>query len=63
MKLYKHKNNTDVAFKINQTKEDKNYLHLQISWYNIVSKPSFFIERDSIKIKKSDLKNWIIIKR
>lgn len=61
MKLYKHKNNTDVAFKINQTKEDKNYLHLQISWYNIVSKP-FFIDYDEIKIRKEDVKNWQIIK-
>lgn len=63
MKLYKHKNNTDVAFKIININNIEQYVQLDVSWYNITSKHPFFIERDSIKIKKSDLKNWIIIKR
>lgn len=62
MNLYKHINNTDVAFKITKINYIEEYVHLDISWYNIVSKP-FFIDNDSIKIKKSDLKNWMIIKK
>lgn len=62
MKLYKHINNTDVAFKIININYIEDYVQMDVSWYNIVSEV-FFIDKDSIRIKKSDLKNWIIINK
>lgn len=57
--LYKHKNNTDVAFSpISVRQQDKSLL-LFGRWYNIVNPTNvFFIEDDEITIKLSDVDKW-----
>ena len=57
--LYKHKNNTDVAFApISVVRREKDLL-LFGRWYNIVNPTNvFFISDDEISIKLADVQKW-----
>lgn len=56
--MYKHINNTDVAFvPLQLEKESDTALTYYGKWYNIVNVP-YFIQYDEITIKTNDLTNW-----
>lgn len=60
--LYKHKNNTDVAFVADSIVDLHDHLILAIRWYNIVNLSNlFFIDYDEIKIKKTQIKKWELV--
>lgn len=57
--LYKHLNNTDVAFLVETVVEEKNHLRLTGEWVNIVNRNNLFVvQKDDITINNFDLKNW-----
>lgn len=57
--LYKHINNTDVAFVADSVVDLDDHLILAIRWYNIVNLSNlYFIDYDEIKINKSKIKKW-----
>lgn len=60
LSVYKHTNNTDVAFMVRKvTYQDSNVIDLKVIWLNIVNlaNPLVLFE-DRITIQKPDLKNW-----
>jgi hypothetical protein len=59
-KLYKHRNNTDVAFSPSSvSKKPNGDLKLEGDWFNIVNPIKiFFIDHDKITIKKKDILDW-----
>lgn len=56
-KMIKHRNNTDIAFKVNYVNDGGEYFNLIGVWYNIVSS-MFPINEDIIHIKKEHMDNW-----
>ena len=57
-KLYKNKNNTDVAFYPTYILEGDVGLYLDGNWVNIVYDQPKLLDKDSIYIKKNDIPNW-----
>lgn len=61
-KLYKHNNNTDVAFKplVIFVNHRLQVYKAQGYWINIVNPDKFYIiNNEKIEIKISDLPNWV----
>lgn len=59
IRLYKHKNNRDVAFHEINSYIDGKYVRKRVYWFNIVNKNNIFpIRSDDISILKKDLTNW-----
>lgn len=57
--LFKHINNTDIAFKINIISPNSNGCGFDVTWFNIVDSNNVFkIGGDLIHIKDSDLHKW-----
>lgn len=57
--LYKHKNNTDVAFEPVESTWNDDGCFLTIRWWNITNPESWkFVATDNIFIKREDLPNW-----
>lgn len=59
--LYKHANNTDVAFHVvRQSLMDEDVWELTVYWWNIgqCHKPWCMDVRQTIKVKESDRANW-----
>lgn len=57
--IYKHENNTDVAFEIIRTHyRDAKRIKLKIFWWNIVGNPYPLGIIENIEIKMSDWNNW-----
>lgn len=63
MVLYKHKNNTDVAFRIieQSVHENEEGIRLIVEWWNVMG-VYYIIGRDSIFIKFRDIPKWEEIK-
>lgn len=57
-KLYKHKNNTEVAFNPTYILEGDVGFYMEGQWYNIVSGVPKLLETDAITIKRQDLDQW-----
>lgn len=59
MTLYKHVNNTDVAFCPTHVDEQFDTLVILGHWYNIVNPNKvLYISSDMIKVNKLDIDNW-----
>lgn len=59
--LYKHRNNSDVAFKVITTRQIDNGYRLQVHWFNIVSPHHHWCidsRIDEILITSDQLDNW-----
>lgn len=57
--LYKHLNNTDVAFAPESVQQSSEVLRVLGTWINVVNpKKSFPIGADCIDIKLKDLPKW-----
>jgi hypothetical protein len=58
-KIYKHDNNTDVAFLVNESTTLEGDLLLRGIWMRITSMNNLHaIANDSITIKQNDITNW-----
>lgn len=63
--LYKHKNNTDVAFEVLKSfyVKEKGLWKLKVAWWNIVHKPTPMIVFQKIQIPaKAWREDWLLFK-
>ena len=57
--LFKHANNTDIAFQLDTISKQTNTWRLGVTWYNVVNLTNIFqLGYDVIQIKNSDLHKW-----
>lgn len=56
--LFKHIRNTDVAFSPSVITEYEDVIVMQGIWFNITGETVYYIDRDTITVKKSDISNW-----